>query len=193
MGGLDGVNFYQFRNRYIKMGGFMGKQVLGLLEDKKAEYDAHIKDWWFMAKKVDWLDLPEKIYSIRQLELNPHQEVHYKEMLQNLSTEIDTSKITAANVITKMLKLQQISSGFAYDKDGKVMRIPGSVSKLDDLKNLIGMTTGKILVSVVFKATLDLLMEELKAFNPAVIAGNCLLYTSPSPRDRQKSRMPSSA
>ena len=26
-----------------------------------------------------------------------------------------------------------------------------------------------------------------------VIAGGCLLYTSPSPRDRQKSRMPSSA
>ena len=25
------------------------------------------------------------------------------------------------------------------------------------------------------------------------IFGNCLLYTSPSPRDRQKSRMPSSA
>ena len=25
------------------------------------------------------------------------------------------------------------------------------------------------------------------------IAGSCLLYTSPSPRDRQKSRMPSSA
>ena len=27
----------------------------------------------------------------------------------------------------------------------------------------------------------------------AVFAGSCLLYTSPSPRDRQKSRMPSSA
>ena len=26
-----------------------------------------------------------------------------------------------------------------------------------------------------------------------VLYGNCLLYTSPSPRDRQKSRMPSSA
>ena len=25
------------------------------------------------------------------------------------------------------------------------------------------------------------------------VYGNCLLYTSPSPRDRQKSRMPSSA
>ena len=27
----------------------------------------------------------------------------------------------------------------------------------------------------------------------ALIVNNCLLYTSPSPRDRQKSRMPSSA
>ena len=31
--------------------------------------------------------------------------------------------------------------------------------------------------------------RELEGFS----AGNCLLYTSPSPRDRQKSRMPSSA
>ena len=28
---------------------------------------------------------------------------------------------------------------------------------------------------------------------PRKVAGACLLYTSPSPRDRQKSRMPSSA
>ena len=35
----------------------------------------------------------------------------------------------------------------------------------------------------------------IKAYNP-ILAGqlsSCLLYTSPSPRDRQKSRMPSSA
>ena len=29
--------------------------------------------------------------------------------------------------------------------------------------------------------------------DPAILPGLCLLYTSPSPRDRQKSRMPSSA
>ena len=33
---------------------------------------------------------------------------------------------------------------------------------------------------------------ELEAGN-FQISGSCLLYTSPSPRDRQKSRMPSSA
>src|SRR5665213_4025264 len=30
-------------------------------------------------------------------------------------------------------------------------------------------------------------------YSPPVVCCNCLLYTSPSPRDRQKSRMPSSA
>ena len=37
--------------------------------------------------------------------------------------------------------------------------------------------------------------SKLLEFGPAVYdqLSNCLLYTSPSPRDRQKSRMPSSA
>ena len=38
------------------------------------------------------------------------------------------------------------------------------------------------------------LLEQLKPFNIKFHLGeSCLLYTSPSPRDRQKSRMPSSA
>ena len=34
---------------------------------------------------------------------------------------------------------------------------------------------------------------QLKFLAPARLDDDCLLYTSPSPRDRQKSRMPSSA
>ena len=46
-------------------------------------------------------------------------------------------------------------------------------------------------------AVLALLVMVMK-FEPALLTdpatfGDCLLYTSPSPRDRQKSRMPSSA
>ena len=33
----------------------------------------------------------------------------------------------------------------------------------------------------------------LALFLPVLLVSSCLLYTSPSPRDRQKSRMPSSA
>ena len=35
--------------------------------------------------------------------------------------------------------------------------------------------------------------ESAAAVKPLVTSWGCLLYTSPSPRDRQKSRMPSSA
>ena len=34
---------------------------------------------------------------------------------------------------------------------------------------------------------------DISALKPLTPLSNCLLYTSPSPRDRQKSRMPSSA
>ena len=42
----------------------------------------------------------------------------------------------------------------------------------------------------------DLRVEVIETGKPFVMhakPGDCLLYTSPSPRDRQKSRMPSSA
>ena len=35
--------------------------------------------------------------------------------------------------------------------------------------------------------------DRLRSVSVVPAAGGCLLYTSPSPRDRQKSRMPSSA
>ena len=42
----------------------------------------------------------------------------------------------------------------------------------------------------------DMLGDKIKAvleYVPSAVFPACLLYTSPSPRDRQKSRMPSSA
>ena len=42
--------------------------------------------------------------------------------------------------------------------------------------------------------TIDLVIMSLMLFGAIFALGSiCLLYTSPSPRDRQKSRMPSSA
>ena len=46
---------------------------------------------------------------------------------------------------------------------------------------------GNLLIS---ESSLKLIIEETQIIE---LNNNCLLYTSPSPRDRQKSRMPSSA
>ena len=39
----------------------------------------------------------------------------------------------------------------------------------------------------------DIILKDAALYMPMAMAMTCLLYTSPSPRDRQKSRMPSSA
>ena len=56
----------------------------------------------------------------------------------------------------------------------KVRKDSVSLARLQQLRNAVGSTT-----------TLNL--------NEKSIASTCLLYTSPSPRDRTRSRMPSSA
>ena len=52
---------------------------------------------------------------------------------------------------------------------------------------------GKASIEAVFQLDLDSEGETTFVLSRSANAYGCLLYTSPSPRDRQKSRMPSSA
>ena len=50
-----------------------------------------------------------------------------------------------------------------------------------------------ILVAGLYTVKKNTAAQVTTEIQPAKKTGSCLLYTSPSPRDRQKSRMPSSA
>ena len=73
--------------------------------------------------------------------------------------------------------------------------------KIEVLIRVLGvaLTVGTIVaVGVRFRApVMDPFLPSVAVFFVAIVIGElfriCLLYTSPSPRDRQKSRMPSSA
>ena len=72
----------------------------------------------------------------------------------------------------------------------------GQVIGINDVSLAIeGGVTGVLGPNGAGKSTLfKLLMGRIKPSQGSVkLFGICLLYTSPSPRDRQKSRMPSSA
>ena len=79
----------------------------------------------------------------------------------------------------------------------KVVWSPLALQKLGDAAEFISLDNppaAEKWVNEVFDKT-ELLgsMPEMGRFVPEMPHTNCLLYTSPSPRDRQKSRMPSSA
>jgi hypothetical protein len=82
--------------------------------------------------------------------------------------------ITTQMVITKRMKLQQISSGFIIDEEGEVREIqpfratPKFKHMVETIDNEI---EGKVIVIAHYQHTLDKLYTELSKYNPALIAG----------------------
>ena len=71
---------------------------------------------------------------------------------------------------------------------------PGWGWERSEALGLYGIYTGLVYFTPLFGG---MIADKIMGYRKAVIIGGfvmaCLLYTSPSPRDRQKSRMPSSA
>ena len=82
----------------------------------------------------------------------------------------------------------QLSNSFSSTQKRAIIV---SILFLDSL--IFGLTYGKGLLNFVDSLLLDKLPTDLIWLMQIIESITCLLYTSPSPRDRQKSRMPSSA
>ncbi len=172
VGELKGVNFFQFRNRYCQMGGYMGKKITGPRADRIPELNHIIDGVAFRAKKEDWLDLPSKMYYTRELKLNSNQKKHYHEMLRQFCTKIQEQQVDAHMVITQMLKLQQISSGFVIDGSGKPRPIEGPNAKIMEIKSILdNEINSKVIVPVYFKYSVSQLFQELGDYGVTVIEG----------------------
>lgn len=171
IGAAKGHNFYTFRNRYCKMGGFMNKQIVGSKNEE--ELHALLTEWGFRAKKKDWTDLPEKLPAInRYNEMLPAQLKAYEEMEDDFVTYVMGEAVEAGIVITQLLKLQQISSGFIIDGDGKEIDLVPTPPKLDDLHDAMEEIEGKMLIFTHFRYTTTQLHTRLRDdFNPAIMIG----------------------
>ena len=86
-------------------------------------------------------------------------------------------------------------SGFTPPEESGPLPPPPRVSKAEEYQKR-GYKTGRRMQPAIRRPerpTLDPPISELQPEAPTQAPDSCLLYTSPSPRDRQKSRMPSSA
>ena len=75
-------------------------------------------------RKEDVLDLPPKLYSTRYFEMAPKQRRAYMELKENMLTFLESGEmVTAELMITRLLRLQQITSGWLPTEDEEpVMR-----------------------------------------------------------------------
>lgn len=172
LGELDKVNPFAFRNRFTVMGGWMGKQVVGVKnEDELHELQARCS---FRALKSDWSDLPEKIPVPIRLEMTDRQRKHYKEMLDDFYTLVKGMEFSAPMVLVQLDKLRQITSGILMDGERfKLIEEPARNPKIRAALDLMENGTGKMIITHFYRPMGQVIIEEMRrmGLNPAYIRG----------------------
>jgi len=162
-GVLGHSNFFTFQNRYAKlvrttMGAHSFNKVVGY--QNLDELNKLIEPFSFRVRKEDCLDLPDKVYTKRTVELTPEQGKLYEQMKRNAIAIIEGEGfIDASTILTQLLRLQQVCSGFGKLDDGRVVKVP--CNKLKELMSVIEETDGKIIIWGNFTHDLHIIGDEL--------------------------------
>lgn len=153
---IFGKYWTPFRSRYAVVGGPNNNWVQGYknideLTDKIAPYSIYVKS-------EDVQDLPETQDIPLVYEMEPKQKKIYDEFEAEMVAEVDDEVMSASNALVKMLRLQQIASGFAVDDEGRVTDLSkGKQELLADL--LEDLTNEPVVVFCQFKEDLRRIKE----------------------------------
>lgn len=156
--GIFGTSFTRFRARYAVMGGFEGRQVLGF--QNEAELRRYMDSICYHVPK-DELDLPEIQFIRRPVTLEPRARRIYTDLEENLIAGVEDGVVTAANALAKLVRLQQVTSGWV-----PVERAGGEPLSLDaevpDNPELIAVSDAK-------HRSAQELLDDLGAGEPVVV------------------------
>ena len=134
--------------------------------------------WYRRVEKKDCLDLPDKVYVKREIEMNKQQVKAYVDMAAKLVCELEGSRIKAPIALTKILRLLQITSGYITD-NGKVYYL-GKSPKVTEIVNVLEGHEGKAIVF--YRENPERIMLE-KALDTAGIDYGCI-YGAVKEHDR---------
>ena len=141
-------SYYSFRARYAEMvdrsaGGRTFKQVIGY--KNLEELNEILQPFSYRVLKKDCLDLPDKIYITRKIEMTPEQKKAYDEIKRYAITELSNSeRVSVTSVITQLLRLHQISCGFTHSDLDKDIELKSH--RLEELMNILEETEGKVII-----------------------------------------------
>lgn len=141
-------SFYAFRNVYAEVERITTRQ--GQSFDKILKYknlpmlSRRIEPFSYRITKKECLDLPDKIYTTRDVELTPEQKLLYKQM-KDLSFAMCNDEIMSVQVaLTKILRLHQILCGSFTTDEGEVKQIPNN--RLSVLSDTLEEISGKVII-----------------------------------------------
>ena len=157
-------SYYAFQGRYAvvqrrSMGSHSFNQILGFqrLEELTETLDEHS----FRVRKEDCLDLPEKVYMRREVELTAEQSEAYVQMKNLALARLDSGDLaTTQNVLTQIMRLQQICLGSLTDDDGTVH--PLKSNRQNALLDICDEIQGKAIIWATWTQDIRSIAEALR-------------------------------
>jgi len=163
--GLLGYDSYwAFQGRYAvvqkkTMGSHAFQQIVGY--KNLDELTERLDMFSYRVLKKDCLDLPEKSYTARYIELTKEQRQMYERIQREALMLFDNGEmVTAPAVITQLLRLQQLMSGHLKTDDGTMLTFP--TKRMDALEEIMDEHSGKAIIWSRFRHDIVSIVAMLK-------------------------------
>jgi SNF2 family DNA or RNA helicase len=146
--GLLGFSsYYAFRARYADLmdSSFNGRTFKYVSNYKNLdELNESLDKFSYRVLKKDCLDLPDKIYIKRNIEMTQEQKRLYDDLKKRAIAELQEGTVTVKNVMTKIIRLHQISCGFVTTDDQEYTEIPNN--RINELLEILEEVDGKVII-----------------------------------------------
>lgn len=104
-----------FRGQYLILGGFENRQCIGYRNI--GEFYKKLFSVGIRFTKEQCLNLPKKVYEKRTATLDADVSKKYRQLEKECVAEFAGKTISAPLVMTKLMKLSQVTAGFIYEQD----------------------------------------------------------------------------
>jgi SNF2 family DNA or RNA helicase len=129
-----GGSYYAFRAKHAILGGFQNHQIVGY--NHLDELVSKVHDVAYRVKLADAVELPDYIDETREFALEPRAKQIYDNIEYDSYSTLFDGEVTTRNVLTRLLRLSQVTGGFVRSDDGEAAQ-QVSTAKLDVLEDIL--------------------------------------------------------
>ena len=178
-------SYYAFQNRYAlvqkrKMGTRAFQEIVGYR--RLDELNLKLDRFSNRILKEQCLDLPDKMYIRRDVELTDEQKRVYKQMKKLALAKLENGELaTTASVLTQIMRLQQICCGHLQPDEGEIQVLDNN--RLRELLEITDELQGKAIIWATYTHDIQQVANALRdRFGPEAVA----TYYGATPQDERQ-------
>jgi len=150
---IFGIYYTKFKDRYFRLGGFHNHEIIGYRNENEIKSMVAMNSIKFEIRDV--IDnLPSEKNIIKSIHLSPKSKKIYKELKTHMLIEHERGDIVASNVLERLIRMSQITSGFLVDKENSIIEDIGQ-EKIEVLKEILTEISEKAAIFCRFRRSID--------------------------------------